>query len=135
MAKRRRGYAPAVSRGFSLIEVLVAFTILALMLGGLFEVFSQGLRSAGQGQDFTRAVMLAHSKLAEIGAESGLPEGVSVGKFDDLYRWRSEVVPFTEVPIASESGIQALSARVEVFWSDGWRERSVDLTTLHLVTK
>ncbi|MCH8138003.1 MAG: type II secretion system protein, partial [Proteobacteria bacterium] len=41
----RRG-ARRRSGGFTLLEVLVAFTVLAISLGVLFEIFSTGMRAS-----------------------------------------------------------------------------------------
>jgi len=44
------------ARGFSLLEVLVAFVILALVAGALFELFGGALRNAGAAGEWTRAL-------------------------------------------------------------------------------
>ena len=42
---------PNRQRGFSLLEVLVAFAILSVSLGVLLQVFATGLRNAGVADD------------------------------------------------------------------------------------
>jgi prepilin-type N-terminal cleavage/methylation domain-containing protein len=58
----RRPIRRKTSRGFSLLEVLVAFTILTMLLGALFQVFSNGLRAARAGDSYTRATVIAQSR-------------------------------------------------------------------------
>jgi len=129
-----RGSAPRRSRGFSLLEVLVAFTIFALVVGGLFQVFGTGLRGAHLSESHTRAVLLAQSKLAELDAAEGLTTGEERGRFDERFRWRVRIEPYAEQDHAlDELSMQPLTTTVEVFWGEGKRERSVTLTTLHLV--
>jgi general secretion pathway protein I len=86
---------PVRCRGFSLLEVLVAFAILALALTVLMQVFSTGLRNISVGEDYTRAVLLAESVLASVGVEQPLQEGERTGTFDEkygeAYRWRVAV--------------------------------------------
>jgi len=50
-------------QGYSLIEVLVAFTILALTLTVLFRIFSGGLRNVDAAADYAMAVLVAEGKL------------------------------------------------------------------------
>ncbi len=120
-------------RGFSLLEVLVAFTILAMLLGALFQVFSGGLRAARSGDQYTRATIIAQSRLAALGVEQPLREGVSSGTDDDPYHWRVTVSPYLDdqMPVA-DYVLQPLTVHVEVFWEEGGSARSVSLTSILL---
>ena len=72
-------------RGFSLLEVLVAFTILAMLLAALFQVFSAGLHAARSGDRYTRATVIAQSQIAALGVESPLQEGITSGTTDGSF--------------------------------------------------
>ena len=48
--------------GFSLIEVLVAFVILALVATALFNLFSSSLNNASAAEEWSRAVQVAVTK-------------------------------------------------------------------------
>ncbi len=120
-------------RGFSLLEVLVAFTILAMLLGALFQVFSGGLRAARSGDQYTRATVIAQSRLAAVGVEQPLREGVSSGTDDGPYHWRVTVSPYLDdqMPVVDHV-LQPLTVHVEVFWEEGGSARSVSLTSILL---
>jgi len=120
-------------RGFSLLEVLVAFTILAMLLGALFQVFSAGLRAARAGDQYSRATVIAQSRLAALGVAQPLREGVSTGSGDGPYHWRVTVSPYLDdqMPVVDRM-LQPLTVRVDVFWEEGGSARSVSLTSMLL---
>jgi type II secretion system protein I len=87
--------------GFTLIEVLVAFSVLAIVLVPLLQVFGDGLGTTQTAREYARATLLARSRLAEIGVDAPLREGEETGSFDEPgFRWRTEVVRDTSEVIA-----------------------------------
>jgi general secretion pathway protein I len=121
------------SRGFSLLEVLVAFTILAMLLGALFQVFSSGLHAARSGDRYTRATVIAQSQLAALGVENSLEEGVRSGTSDDDYHWRVTVSAYSDdqIPL-SKRALRPLTVSVEVFWEEAGTPRTLSLTSMRL---
>lgn len=120
-------------RGFSLLEVMVAFTILAMLLGALFQVFSGGMHAARSGDRHTRATVIAQSRLAALGVEYALVEGVTSGSVDDDYHWRLTIAPYTDDRLPAAGALmQPLIVNVEVFWEEGGAPQSVSLTSMRL---
>lgn len=118
--------------GFTLLEVLVAFTILVLLLGALLHVFSSGLNAARVGQQHTRATLIAQSKLAELASKDVVIEGVQHGQ-DQTFRWQTTVVPYEEVDkTLDELSVQPWEVTVEVSWQDGSGSRSIALGSMLL---
>ena len=58
-------------RGFSLLEVLVAFVILALVATAIFRLIGGALGNAGVAEDVSRAVLVAQSRLDAARGEIG----------------------------------------------------------------
>lgn len=120
-------------RGFSLLEVLVAFAILSISLGVLLQAFATGMRNAALADDYTRATLYAESILAAIGREVALVEGERSGPVDDKFSWRSSISAYTEgLPHSEQAQPRAYRVQVEVSWSGLVQERSVVLETLRL---
>ncbi len=118
-------------RGFSLLEVLVAFVILSLTLGVLFQVFATGLRNSALSEEYTHAALHAESILAGLGRETPLEEGEQQGEINDRYRWRTRISLYQDADLELESlSVIPYWLRVEVFW----QERSVVLESLRLAS-
>ncbi|GHE20919.1 type IV pilus modification PilV family protein [Halomonas urumqiensis] len=118
--------------GFSLVEVLVAFAVLALVLGAALSVFTSGLRVVSVGGDISRALTIAESLLAESGLESPLAEGQEQGVLKDAYQWQRRVshAPWWTEQAALDTGLAAFEIHVTVSWVDAGRQRQVALSTL-----
>lgn len=131
----------ARQHGFSLLEVLVAFTILALSLGVLMQIFSGSLRNADVTRDQAQAVALAQSLLASAGVEATLVPGESTGVLADKFRWLLRVSPFVQEPRPGETDavrsplpLDLWEVAVRVAWGGDSRlpERALTLTTLRV---
>ena len=126
-------------RGFSLLEILIAFSILALSLGILLKIFAAGVNTAVVAENYTAAVQIAESLMAKTGVETPLQAGQTAGLENDQYYWRVEVSPFTFNPEhvdATTLTAALFKVKVTVNWGDGnaggWQ---VELITLKLINK
>lgn len=130
MTEYREGFAG--QRGFSLLEVLVAFSILSVSLGALLTFFSNGLHNVSVAREYNRAVIMAESKLAELEAQPTLSVGAREGVFDDQYRWHAEITGYPADTASPDPGslVQTYKVTVTVFWGDMPGPRSVVLTSL-----
>ena len=90
---RRQG-APR-QRGFSLLEVLVAFVILSLVATALFRLFSGALVNASAADDYTHAVLVAESALTEAAAAVPLVETTGSGSAEEgRISWTTHVTAY-----------------------------------------
>jgi len=118
-------------RGFTLIEVLVAFAILALTFTVLVRIFGGGLTAADRVARERGAILLARSRLAAVGVETPLALGTSDGEGAGGYRWHVAVEP--DPNTAAQPSLPLLRrVNVTVSWAEGGRDRSVSLATLRL---
>jgi general secretion pathway protein I len=142
LAPRTRAVGnPASMRGFSLLEVLVAFIIVALVVTALFRLFGGALGNASAADEWTRALLVAQSRLELAAAAQPLREGSDAGtEADGRIAWRTSVAPYV-APDANpdlEQASQSFPTRlyrvtVDVRFPGAVRgERSLSLTTVRI---
>ena len=126
-------------KGFSLLEILIAFSILAISLGILLKIFSAGINTAVVAEDYTAAVQIAESLMAKTGLESPLQAGEDSGTENDKYEWQVLVTPYLFNPDnIDEMSITTTLFKVKVVvnWDiEKTKRRQIELTTLKLVNK
>ncbi len=89
-------------RGFTLVEVVVAFLLLALVLVTVFEIFTTGLARAGELEHYSRALAIAQGELASAGVEDALAEGEMRGETDDhQFHWTVTVKQHVDADAAT----------------------------------
>lgn len=110
--------------GFTLIEVMIALSILSIALVVLLGLRNQGIKLAARSRHIIEATLLARQKVTEVSAE-GFPDlGEKDGDFGTdfpQYRWRRYVVQ-TPFNIVREM-------MVSVVWKENNREVTLDVTT------
>ena len=114
--------------GFSLLEMLVAISILALSLGALYQSVSGATRNVRADERYAYAVELARSLLAVNSTvpRAGKSEG---GETDGGFKWRVDALPIgRDVTGLPAGGLQDIS--VEVSWGDGTKTRRVVLNSV-----
>jgi general secretion pathway protein I len=130
--------------GFSLIEVLAAFVVLALVGTALFRIFAGALGNASLSDEYSRATLFAESRLASPGVETPLREGTQQGTSDDgKYAWTSSIQPYK--PPGStpdlDAAVDLMPVRlwriaVTVSWPGvAGSDRSIALATVRLAAR
>ena len=126
-------------RGFSLLEILIAFSILSLSLGILLKIFSGGVNTAGVAEQYTTAVQIGESLMTRTGIEFPLQAGETTGTENELYDWQLLISPFNfnpELIDLKKLRLVAFKVNVTVSWDAGHRnERQVELSTIKLATE
>lgn len=132
-------------RGFSLLEVLVAFVIVALVGTALFAIFGGALRNGSAAEEWSRAAMVAQSRLALAAAAAPMREGTEQGTEDDgRIKWQTSIAAYNppDVDANLERASETMPTRlyrvtVDVrFPTDNGRgERSIALATIKLAAR
>ncbi len=113
------------SRGFTLIELMVAMTILGLGLTVILEVVSGGTTLSHNVHRTSEAILLANWKINQIQIEGFPPTGVREGAFEEPYH---EYSWETEVRSTDNDNLREL--HVQIRWREGLVEKDVELSTL-----
>ncbi|MEO6104076.1 MAG: prepilin-type N-terminal cleavage/methylation domain-containing protein [Pseudoxanthomonas sp.] len=109
-------------RGFTLIEVVVAFALLALALTFLLGSLSGAARQVRIASDSSRATLHAQSLLAQVGVGEPLQPGRRQGNFDaGRYHWVLDVAPYVDPlrspsPLSNPSAPRLLQLTLAVDW-------------------
>ena len=122
--------------GFSLIEILVAFSIMALSLGVLLRIFAGGGHIAATADEYSRAILTAESMMASVGVDLPLRPGVQSGELADGYRWDLNVTPYPFDPAllgGQNLGFKPYWVELTVEWGDESDPRAFNLTSLRLI--
>ena len=130
-----QGKIGAAQGGFSLLEILIAFSILAFSITILLNIFSGGLRRTMVSEEYQQAVIIAQSKLAAAGVEEALDNGTQSGDIERKYFWSVQVEAFNLDKMgldADNQNVVPYQVKVTVEWLAGRNNRQFELTTIKL---
>jgi type II secretion system protein I len=120
-----------MTRGFTLLEVLVALTILAVAIVAFMQLSSQGLRLLHLSDDYQQAVIVA-DRVAR--ATDVLEEGADAGQ-EGRFQWerRVSLVPVPEeLTPGTGPQLRLYALSVAVRWG---RNRTLELASLRAVSE
>lgn len=114
-------------RGFTLLELMVAFAIMAMSLGLIYRAMGSSASNAGQLAARQQAVMLAESLLQT--KDSVTPEGWNENGQSGNFSW--QVASQLYGVLDNTPGrLKLHEVSVSVSWPDGTKTRQVQTQTL-----
>jgi type II secretory pathway pseudopilin PulG len=125
--KKSRVKGLTQEKGFTLVEILATFVLIALIIPVVMEGISLSMKLGIKSKKQIEAAALAETKLAEFVLSGDYESGDQSGKFDDDesgYKWNLEVEDWKE-----EDSMQQLLMTVAWMDSTG-TDHSVSLSTL-----
>ena len=127
---------PKKSKGFTLIEILVAITVLSICLVVIMELFAGGLKNGMLTGKYTSAVFHGRAIMEEILLSPALITGDHAGDFGDGFIWNVQVFPVEKTEENNMvTPLTMMQVSVDVSWNDGKKERHVRLNTLQIVNE
>jgi len=115
--------------GFTLLEVLVAVAIVAIVLVTFMGLHLHSLENTIRAQDLTTAVLLAQAKMATMGEfpDTGTTEGKFEGSELARFQWATAVTEHTLDAVAGSKPVTVRRLEVTVHWVTGQQLRHYTL--------
>lgn len=125
------------ARGFTLLEVLLAFVVFALSFATVLEILSGSIRNTVRAREYTEAALVAQSVMDQLGLEFPLEQGVNYSGESGEYQWEINITPYVNetenahgTEIAELTGIELLQIDLTVSWGEPPRDRSNNFSTV-----
>lgn len=123
-------------QGFTLVETLVAISILSISLVVILQLFSGGLKSGKLSEDYTCGIFHAREKMEEILIAGDFREGRFGGEFEDGYMWEAEVL-YMEPKEEEKARLpfDTFNINVDIGWDAGGGKKHFRVSTMKLTEK
>jgi len=122
------------SRGFTLLEMVVATTIMAVAVVGLMSGLASATRNAARLQDYDRAVQLRRVRMNELLLDRSLPRDMLIeGPFDPTAAggleagWQVRLSTYEMPPVARANDTALDRIELRVWWTSGAQRRTFTL--------
>jgi general secretion pathway protein I len=89
--------------GFTLLEILVAFIILALATGTIMSMFGSSFMRVATSENERLAALSARSLLARVGSDVPLEPAVRNGEMPGRIRWSVTIQPYDQPSAGNDS--------------------------------
>lgn len=123
------------AKGFTLLEIVIAFAIFAVTATAVMRSVTTGLRASHVASRTAIATLIAESRLAAAGVETRLGQGETSGTTPEGFDWRIGIQPWVNEEATTTDPArlyQPMRVTVTVAWGPPRQRRSVSLTTLRL---
>jgi type II secretion system protein I len=124
----------ASSKGFTLLEILVALAILATAVIIIFQLFSAGLRNIAVSEDVVSAAVRAEAKMREVLSNEELTQNSWTETTTDGYTFAVNITETLQQKTDSLP-VQVLQIDLAITWTKNSKKRSLSLKTYKTVNK
>ena len=132
--------APRRGRGFTLLELLLAFVVFALSFSTVLEILSGSMRNTVRARHNSEAALTAQSLMDQVGLEIPLQMGYTANGESGEYAWALEIFDyantgenFHSVELAQLTQIELLQVDLVISWGQPPREQTRRFSTIRAV--
>jgi prepilin-type N-terminal cleavage/methylation domain-containing protein len=130
--RRLRGGAES---GFSLLEVLIATTIIGLTLIALMQLLLVGFKAKTNARQRTAASLLGEKILQVYSNNNKLTSGQYQGQWQG-YRFQVQIEPQYEIfPADPKTKVVCYLIHVSIAWLEKGKTKSIDLETMKTIVQ
>jgi general secretion pathway protein I len=127
-------------RGFTLLEVLLAFVVFAVSFAMVLQILSGSMRSTVRAREYTEAALLAQSIMDMVGMEVPLEPVNLAGEEPGDYRWSLVIVDYEPgtvddrtLEVAEVMGTRVYWVGLDIEWGEGRLQRNVRFSSIRSV--
>ena len=132
--KRPAGRRREKAAGFTLLEVMVAATLMGLVLVIILQVLTSTLQAQEASRSNTQAVLTAQMILEKFSATE-VDSGVYQGK-EGRFAYQVNLTPQLQIPFPGQlRKLVCSSLTVTVTWEERGRTKALELQTLRTMVK
>lgn len=131
---------PVRTRGFTLLEVMLAFVIFALSFATVLEVMAGSMQGIRRANDETEVALVAQTLMDQVGIEIPLEESEFTGEEMDRYRWQLGIYMYGSSDediyvqeLAEMSGIALYQVTLDIEWDAGRQVRNAHFSTIRSI--
>lgn len=131
---------PRHGRGFTLLELLLAFVVFTLSFATVLEILSGSMRNTVRARHYSEAALTAQSLMDQVGLEIPLEAGFTANGEAGEYQWEIDILDYTgtgenehSVELAELTGIALLQVDLAISWGEPPREQTRYFSTIKAV--
>jgi general secretion pathway protein I len=122
------------TRGFTLIEIMVALTVIGFAVVYLVQLFSANLRTIGTSQDYMEALTRAEAVMREITERDKIEEASWKEETDQGYHVEVSVAE-AQKERTEDLPVKLLQIEMTFSWEKALRKKSLTLRSLKVVDR
>ena len=141
--KQARRFSPGLpgpGRGFTLLELLLAFVVFTLSFATVLEILSGSMRNTVRARQYSEAALTAQSLMDQVGLEIPLRAGSFVNGEAGEYQWEIDIQTYSgdagnmhSAELAELTGITLLDVELAISWGEPPREQTRYFSTIKAV--